>query len=90
MEADATCLRPAARGEGGCGFAFLDPPYDEDAAAPALTALAGGDWLSSNAVVVVELERKTDFEAPANFVVLDDRTYGAARIVILRYAPGDD
>jgi 16S rRNA (guanine966-N2)-methyltransferase len=68
-------------------LAFLDPPYAEDIAAPALAALAACGWLAPNALAVVELAAKRTFEPPAGFTLLEERRYGAARLVFLRFAP---
>ena len=81
----ADALRPP-RGIAPASLAFLDPPYTEDWAAPALTALAAAQWLLPEAIAVVELEVKRDFVPPAGFAPLDERRYGAAKIVFLRYS----
>lgn len=64
---------------------FLDPPYGENLAAPALNALAKAGWLAEGAIAVVELGRRDAFSPPAGFTPLDERVYGAARFVLLRY-----
>ncbi|HXE27421.1 MAG TPA: 16S rRNA (guanine(966)-N(2))-methyltransferase RsmD [Stellaceae bacterium] len=84
VNGDAT--RPP-RATGACSLVFLDPPYGEDLAAPALTALAQSGWLADNALAVVEIAAKEDLEVPENFEALDERRYGAAKFVFLRYAP---
>ncbi|MGH6984877.1 MAG: 16S rRNA (guanine(966)-N(2))-methyltransferase RsmD [Stellaceae bacterium] len=81
----ADALRPP-RASAPASLAFLDPPYAEDWASPALTALAATQWLLPEAVVVVELAVKREFVPPVNFVVLDERRYGAAKILFLRYS----
>jgi 16S rRNA (guanine966-N2)-methyltransferase len=63
--------------------AFLDPPYRSGLAAPALTALGQMGWLASRALAVVELAAKEEFAAPAGFTMLDERKYGAAKLVFL-------
>jgi 16S rRNA (guanine966-N2)-methyltransferase len=73
--------RPAAP----CSLAFLDPPYGEDLAAPALAALGAAGWLAPGALVVVELAARQALEPPPGFAPLDQRRYGAARLVFLRY-----
>ncbi len=60
----------------------LKPP---PAAAPALTALAEAGWLAAGALCVVEVAAKQKLAPPAGFEVLDERKYGAARLVFLRY-----
>lgn len=73
------------RASGPCTLAFLDPPYREDLAAPALTALAKTGWLADGALVIVELAAREDSELPEGFTVLDERRYGAAKFIFLRY-----
>jgi len=67
-----------------CNLVFLDPPYGKDLPAPTLTALALAGWIAPGAICVVEMGAKESFEAPAGFILLDERRYGAARLVILR------
>ena len=78
---DAT--RPP-RARAACEVAFLDPPYRSGLAAPALTALASMGWMAPHALVVVEIAAKEEFAAPDGFTIIDERTYGAARLVFLR------
>ena len=49
----------------------------------ALTALRSGGWLSPGALVSVEVAAKEDLDAPEGFTVLDERRYGAAKLVLL-------
>lgn len=65
-------------------LALLDPPYGSGLAAPALAALAQMGWLASRALAVVELAAKEPFPVSAGFVIIDERRYGAARLVFLR------
>ena len=81
----ADALRPP-RASAPASLVFLDPPYAEDWASPALTALACARWLLPEAIAVVELAIKRDFVPPAGFAPLDERRYGAAKIVFLRYS----
>ncbi len=71
-------------------LAFLDPPYGQDLAAPALAALAATGWLAAGCVAVVELARRDRFAVPPGFELLDDRQYGETRVVFLRFAPAPD
>ena len=67
-----------------CDLVFLDPPYDEDLAAPALEALAAQGWIASGAIVAVELAATRDLAPPAGFASLDERRYGKAKLLFLR------
>lgn len=84
VRADAT-NPPASREP--CDLVFLDPPYRKDLATPALKALAAAGWLKDGAIATVELASTETFVPPAGFEAIDERRYGAARIVILRYTP---
>lgn len=79
---DASNLPPA---RAACDLAFLDPPYRSDLGTPALIALADQGWLKSQAICTLEIAKAEKFVPPAGFDVIDERTYGAARIVILRW-----
>ena len=85
LRADAT--RPPKAGA-ACNIAFLDPPYRRGLAAPALTALAAAGWLADSAICCLELAADEDFTPPEGFEALDERRYGAARIVLLEYCIG--
>ena len=87
LRADAT-RPPKARFT--CGIVFLDPPYHRNLAAPALTALAAAGWLAESAICCVELAADEDFSPPEGFEMLDERRYGAARIVLVRYGSGEN
>jgi 16S rRNA (guanine966-N2)-methyltransferase len=73
---------PRARLE--CRVAFLDPPYRSGLSAPALETLDHAGWFAPDALAVVELGAREEFVPPAGFTLLDERVYGAARLVFLR------
>ncbi|MGE5268363.1 MAG: 16S rRNA (guanine(966)-N(2))-methyltransferase RsmD [Thiohalocapsa sp.] len=86
---DATHPPPAAF---ACAVAFLDPPYHSGLAGPALLALAAAGWLMPQAIAVIEVAAREDLSPPAGFAAVDERVYGAARLVFLRRTgalPGD-
>ncbi|MDP9103673.1 MAG: 16S rRNA (guanine(966)-N(2))-methyltransferase RsmD [Pseudomonadota bacterium] len=80
-------LRPASAG-GAFDLAFLDPPYRQGLGERGLASLAEGGWLAPGATVV--LERAADEPEPVTpgFALLDDRTWGAARVWFLRFGEG--
>ena len=84
IRADVT--RPPSARE-ACGLAFLDPPYRSGLAAPALAALADAGWLAPGAIATVELAATEDLMPPPRFEAIDERRYGAAKILIMRYKP---
>jgi 16S rRNA (guanine966-N2)-methyltransferase len=75
---DAT--RPP-HGDRACAVAFLDPPYGSGLAAPALAALAAAGWLAPSALAVIEIAARERLPPAAGFTLLDERVYGAARLV---------
>jgi len=74
------------RADGPYDLVFLDPPYRSGLAAPALEALTRTGWLGPDALVIVELAARSDFEPPTGFVSLEERRYGAGRLVFLRHS----
>ena len=89
LRLDATRLGHAPP-EGPFDIAFLDPPYGAGLAAPALASALRGGWLAPGARVVAELAAGEPFVPPAGLATEDERRYGAARLVFLRWpSPGD-
>ncbi|MBT3373421.1 MAG: 16S rRNA (guanine(966)-N(2))-methyltransferase RsmD [Rhodospirillaceae bacterium] len=68
---------------------LMDAPYRTGQSEPSLRALADLGWLHEGTICCIELAKKEAFEAGADFSVLDERTYGAARIVLLRWDGAD-
>jgi 16S rRNA (guanine966-N2)-methyltransferase len=64
--------------------AFLDPPYREGLGPRALAALAAAGWFAPGAIVTVEVAAREEFAPATGFEIVDERRYGAARIVLLR------
>lgn len=81
LPGDAT--RPPRAGE-ACALAFVDPPYKSGLGGPALAALAAAGWLAPEALAVVETATRERTPPPAGFTLLDERVYGAARLIFLR------
>ena len=64
---------------------LMDAPYMSGQSEPCLQALAEGGWLGQKCICCVELAKKEPFQASNGFTILDQRNYGAASIVILRW-----
>ncbi len=64
---------------------FTDPPYADGLVPQILSALAAQGWIAPGALVVAEIPAKGDLLPPPGFAALDDRVYGAARLVFLRH-----
>ena len=84
---DATKPGPARE---PVSLVLMDAPYRSGITAAALGALHQGGWIGYGAIVVVEVARDEDLDPPSRFEVVDDRRYGAARIIFLRAAPASD
>ena len=85
LRLDATRLAPpplAVRAP--CALAFLDPPYESGLAETALQSLQRNGWLTADAMCVVEVAAIEPFAPPRGVEVIDERSYGAARIVFLQ------
>ncbi len=85
LKIDARRLGPpplAARAP--CTLAFLDAPYDKGLTGPALLALLNNGWIAPDGVIVAEVAAKEVLDPPRAMEVLDERTYGAARVVFLQ------
>ena len=81
---DASRLPPPPRLAGApARLALLDPPYGSGLAATALAGLAGKGWIAEGSVAVVEVGAREPFAAPPTFQIIDERAYGAARVVFL-------
>jgi 16S rRNA (guanine966-N2)-methyltransferase len=72
-----------------CDLVFLDPPYREKLGGKALAALAAAGWLTPEALCIIEVAAKEPLEAPPGFTLIDERRYGAARLVFLRLGPAE-
>ncbi len=76
-------VRPGSTGE-AFDLALLDPPYGKGLGEQTLARLRDGDWLKPGAIVVFERgSDEPEIETPG-YERLDDRSYGAARVLILR------
>ncbi len=65
-------------------LAFLDPPYRKGLAEQALASLREGNWLTADALIVVEEASDAGFRAPLGFAELERRRYDDSDLVFLR------
>lgn len=65
-------------------LAFLDPPYGSDTVLPTLTGILARGWMAPGALVVLEVAARERFHEPPGARILDQRVYGAARVIFLR------
>ncbi len=71
-------------------FVFMDPPYRQDLVLPSLASLDASGWLKSGSIIVCELASDEAIIFPDSLDILDDRTQGQQRIVILSFKPLSD
>lgn len=76
--------RMPPRAPAACTLVFMDPPYGEELASPALEALANGGWFAPQAIAVVETALRDTVTAPLGFEAVDERRYGKAKVTFLR------
>lgn len=63
---------------------FLDPPYGKGLAPPALTGLTDGDWMTEDALAVLEVAANEDVPSLTGWDMVDERKWGAAKVVFLK------
>lgn len=69
-----------------CNLVYIDPPYQAvKITERVLKGMIKNDWLEVGCVVIVELNRDTEFELPNTFIKLDERVYGKTKIVFCEY-----
>jgi 16S rRNA (guanine966-N2)-methyltransferase len=81
---DAAALSARTSADGApFDLVFLDPPYAQGLGEAALARLVIGDWLTPQAVVALERGQRDLAPIPDGFSLLDERTWGAARVSFL-------
>lgn len=81
---DVTTLGPRPENVLPATLIFLDPPYEQNLAMPALKNLHDQGWLADGAMIVVEVEKRFSGEIPAPYQIADEKLYGETRILYLR------
>ncbi len=83
---DAARLPPPPPDAGApATLAFLDAPYGSGLAGLALHCLAAKGWIASGAVLAVEAGARDSLALPPGYRRVDERAYGAARVLFLKY-----
>ena len=84
---DATDLGPRPSSAGPAfDLVFLDPPYARGMGEKALDGLGAHAWLNPGAVLVFERGEGEPEIQPDGYELIDERRYGAARVLFLRWA----
>ena len=84
---DATAPGPCKTSH-PANLVFLDPPWRQELAGPAMEALLRGGWAKPDALFVLEQSKKAMEPLPANATILDERRFGEAVIRFVRAVPG--
>ena len=80
---DATNLGPAHPME-PFSLVFLDPPYGKGLAEQAIACAREGEWLTPDALIVVEESLDAKFKTPEGFEEIERRAYDDTEFVFLR------
>lgn len=70
------------------GLVLMDAPYRSGLTMPALKALNDSGWIAPGGIIVIEVGRDEEVALLEGFEMIDDRLYGAARVVYLRAPDG--
>jgi 16S rRNA (guanine(966)-N(2))-methyltransferase RsmD len=62
---------------------YFDPPYDQGLYEPGLDALAQGNWLHQDSLVVCEYRSNLNPVPGSGWPVLDQRRYGISSVLLL-------
>jgi len=69
---------------------FMDAPYNQALTAPALAQLAVQGWLKPGALCLVEIEKNEQLPLPSCYRLLEERIYGLAKVVFLKYGAEEE
>lgn len=67
-------------------YLFMDSPYKSGLAFEILPLLVQQGWIASESLAIIEIAAKENFVLPESFEVIDDRKYGAARLLFVTSA----
>ncbi|WP_421785706.1 16S rRNA (guanine(966)-N(2))-methyltransferase RsmD [Hyphobacterium sp.] len=62
---------------------FLDPPYGQELAPPALAGLIDGHWVTDDALAILEVAADEAVPDVPGWSPVDERIWGAAKVVFL-------
>ncbi len=85
VRSDSTNLPPTTS---KADLVFIDPPYNQNLAIPALKSLVKNNWLENGAIIIVEHGKTDDLtHLPDGVIELDHRMHDKTRLTILQYQP---
>lgn len=65
-------------------FVFMDAPYSQGLSEKTLQQLVQKNWLSDNALCIIETQKNEDLSIPSSLEIIDERIYGIAKITFIR------
>ena len=80
LKADATNLSKINK---TFNLIFMDAPYSQGLTEKTLQQLIQKDWLSENALCIVETQKNEEVIIPEEFEIIDERIYGIAKILFI-------
>lgn len=85
LRADATQLTAKGIVSSPANVIFLDPPYNKDLELPTLLSLQDLKILTPETIIVLETSKTRNLsQIETQFILLDQRTYGAAKVSLFR------
>lgn len=64
---------------------FMDPPYYNNYVVKSLNSLIKNQWLTEDAIIAIEMEKREDFALPDALQLVKEKVYGNNKLLILRY-----
>ena len=65
---------------------FIDPPYGKNLGSAALASLLDGQWLSPNAMIMLEESTRAPLPIPPQLELVDVREYGDTKVIFCKVA----
>lgn len=87
MAVDGTSPPRAAR---PFDILFIDPPYRDGLVEKSLRGLARAGWIGENSLTIVQQDPQDPVWTPEGSHILENRCYGAARLLFLGPADGQE
>jgi 16S rRNA (guanine966-N2)-methyltransferase len=81
---DATAFGPRPVPMAKCDLIFMDPPYHKGLDVQALMCLDAGNWLTDEAIIVLERAKGEHHFATVVWEIIHTKSYGIAEVLFLR------
>lgn len=64
---------------------FVDPPYHNKIVTKVMKLLIKNNWLSANAIIVIEMAKTDNYILDGNLEILSEKLYGNTKLLVLKY-----